>query len=355
MAYVTPIRSKGTGKTVYRAQLQVAKQRFSATFERKTDIRDWEAEIRRTFTLNRSTFTNFNNRRTLTDAINRYREAVLSQPERAKTLRDRHHHLLWWENEIGAVRLIEITTSLISECKERLANSSTKHCKRRSPATVNRYLSSLSHLLSIAKKEWQWIPSNPAADVSKFREPVSRIRYLRNEEIERLRCACRKSRNRNLELIFLIAIATAMRRGEILSLRYEDINLSTRTISVKKTKNGLSRAVPISDPLYPHLEKVKKDNKDSTSLLFPSPNNAQRPVSIKQAWSSALASAGIENYRFHDNRHTAASYLAMSGASLIQIAEVLGHKTLAMVQRYAHLSAQANLDAVNKMDLRIDR
>jgi len=116
------------------------------------------------------------------------------------------------------------------------------------------------------------------------------------------------------------------------------------------TKNGERRVVPVVGKALELLKDHAKVKRSDTSLLFPSKVDSQKPMDLRAPWKAALTKAGIEDFRFHDLRHSAASYLAMNGASLAEIAEVLGHKTLQMVKRYAHLSEAHTAGVVERMN-----
>ena len=150
------------------------------------------------------------------DAIDRYiRDVVLHIP---KSGSDRERHLLVWKERLGKLRVSDITTSLFAEHRDELKAESTKNGKKRSPATVNRYLTSLSHLFTVLCNEWEWAMDNPVRRVSKLKEPSGRIRYLNDDERERLLESCRESDNDSIYLIVLLALTTGMRRGEIMNL-----------------------------------------------------------------------------------------------------------------------------------------
>ena len=116
------------------------------------------------------------------------------------------------------------------------------------------------------------------------------------------------------------------------------MDLERRLVVLNKTKNRERRSVPIGHEVAALLREHAKVRRLDSDLLFPGDGGA--PVAIDRAWYAALKKAKVENFQFHDLRHTAASYLAMSGATTAELAAVLGHKTLAMVKRYAHLSDQ---------------
>ena len=131
------------------------------------------------------------------------------------------------------------------------------------------------------------------------------------------------------------------------------VNLTENCIILHQTKNGNRRRVPLVGVALIELQKLAKVQRLDTQLVFPSPTKPCKPIELKKAWTTALIKAEIINFRWHDLRHTAASYLAQDGAGLIDIAAILGHSTLQMVQRYAHLS-DSNISAtVERMNQRI--
>lgn len=190
--------------------------------------------------------------------------------------------------------------------------------------------------LLIAVKEWEWMDENPVCKINKPKLPQGRIRFLNELEKNRLLEACKQSNSSSLYPIVVLALSTGMRKGEILTLTWDDIDLDREAILLQTTKNGERRLVPLTGL---SLQLIKRVNADRNSfLVFPSPNNPSQPLDIRSAWERALRKADIINFKFHDLRHTAASYLAMNNASLIEIGALLGHKTVQMTKRYAHLS-----------------
>jgi integrase len=195
---------------------------------------------------------------------------------------------------------------------------------------------------------------NPVVQISKPKEAQGRTRFLNDEERERLLVVCRSSQSTYLFTIVTLALSTGMRRGEILGLSWENVDLKNSRITLFRTKNGERRVVPLVGKAYDLIKnlylKLEPENKD---LLFPSPNNPKNSTCIRTAWCTAIKRAKIENFRFHDLRHSTASYLAMNGASLLEIADILGHKTLQMVKRYSHLSEDHKATVLEKMNKKV--
>jgi integrase len=223
---------------------------------------------------------------------------------------------------------------------------------KRSPPTVNRYLAALSHACGVAVKEWGWLEENPLRKVSKLKESRGRTRFLLDDERAQLLKACQQSDNAYLYPIVVIALSTGMRKSEILNLKWQDIDLDKGAIILHETKNGERRRVPLQHIALENIKQHGKVRNLKCDYVFPSHKTCQ-PIDIRAPWEKALKDAQIENFRFHDLRHSAASYLAMNGASLAEVAEVLGHKTLQMVKRYAHLSEAHTSAVVSRMNERI--
>jgi integrase len=342
-------RTSQSGKVSYRALIRLkGHPQQSATFGRKTDARKWVQDTESAIREGRYFKHQEAKKRTLAELINRYKKSVL--PTKPKSAYEQNYQLDWWAGELGDYFLIDITPAVLSEAKEKLLDTKTKHGRIRSPATAARYMAALSHAFTIAAKEWQWVDDNPFRNVSKPKEPRGRTRYLEKGEIERLLAACEESTNPYLATIFVIAISTGMRKGEILSLTWNNIDLRRGIIYLEETKNNERRAVPLTGVALSMVRELKKVQHLHTKLLFPGSRKRTQPAKINTSWHIALGEAEIEDYKFHDNRHTAASYLAMNGASLPEIAEVLGHKTLSMVKRYAHLSEAHTSKVVSSMN-----
>jgi integrase len=332
-------RKTRDGTTSYRVQIRL--QGFppqTATFSRRTDAKQWATQTEAALREGRYFPTQEAKRHTLNDLAARYLENVERRKPQAH--RKQKQIMQWWQDRLGDYSLSAITPAMVAEKRDELLTENIgtdKEPRRRSPATANRYLAALSKAMSDAVREWHWLNENPVKRVTKETEPQGRVRYLSDDERAALLKACQESPLKPLELIVLLAITTGMRKGEILGLRWPDVDLKRRIAVLHKTKNSERRAAPLVPRVAELLQEHAKVRRLDTDLVFARAGN-DGPLEIKHRFEEALAKAKIENFRFHDLRHTAASYLAMSGATPPEIAAVLGHKTLAMVKRYAHLS-----------------
>ena len=285
-------------------------------------------------------------KRTLSDAVDRY---LLDNLPQLTDQRTRKYHLNWWVGELGQRTLMHLCNDLdlLHDAKRKLEREQRDNGKKRSPTTVKRYLASLSKLFSCAM-DWGWCESNPVRRIEKPKEPPGRVRYLSDDERNALLKATAQSDDPYLHTIVLIALCTGARLGEVKGLRWPDISCKRKTVTFRETKNKDTRTIPITDRVVERLTDLSKIRRIDSELVFPRYDGV-RPKSIRAAWDSAIAEAGIKDFRFHDLRHTAASYLAMSGASPSELAAILGHRTLLMVSRYAHVGEQHTAEILQKM------
>ena len=151
--------------------------------------------------------------------------------------------------------------------------------------------------------------------------------------------ACEQTGANELLIIVILALNTGARKNELRWLRWSDVDLQKGTLMFRDTKNEMMRSIPVVGKGLELLREWGKVRRLSTDLVFPG-KNQKNPILFEKSWRKALRTAGIEDFRFHDLRHSAASYLAMNGVPIRTIAEILGHKTLGMVQRYSHLNAE---------------
>jgi integrase len=350
-------RTSSSGVVTYRVRVRLkGHPQVSETHKRLTDARKREKEIETEIRQGRYFKTLESQKHDLHDAIERYRQELLS------SLKDPQHRLLhldWWDEEIGHVTLADLTPATIAECRDRLKRTPSNYGKHkgksRTAATVNRYLASLSPVLSAAVMEWGWMDSNPCKKVKRGKESSGRVRFLSPAERTALLAACAEMRTvPELNVIVLIAMITGARRGEIMGLCWRHVDMTRGRLILEDTKNGENRSVPLVGPALKAVEDWAKVRPlDSNELVFPGrgERSKNKPLDFEIAWHDVLGISGVTDFRFHDLRHTAASYLAMNGAGLREIGDILGHKTLAMVQRYSHLCDDHKQATMERMAL----
>jgi integrase len=383
-------RTAQDGTISYRVKVRLRGQPPQyATFARLTDARRWAAKTETEIRDGRYFPANAAKSHTLKQLIERYEKEILPR-KKPGAQRAQRYQLAWWKEQLGPYTLDKITPALIAEYRDKLLHDTKPigknrpetapegepgaECERRykpagirsqevkrSPATVARILSGLSHVFTIAMKEWQWVEDNPFRKVSKPKEPRGIVRFLDDGERQRLLEECKKSESKDLYIAVVLALSTGMRKGELMTLRWRQVDLPRGMITLEDTKNDERRSVPLVGHALALMTERSKVRHIDTDLVFPGAPSFKRgeakrveqPIDLTKPWHTALRKAKIETFRWHDLRHSCASYLAMNGATLAEIAEVLGHKTLSMVKRYAHLSEAHTSKVVTAMNEKI--
>ncbi|MFQ5694434.1 MAG: tyrosine-type recombinase/integrase [Terriglobia bacterium] len=324
----------------YRVQVRLKGHYRSATFPTRAQARRWATQTEQGIYEQVHFPVTEASRHTLRELLARYAHEVLPR-KRPGTQAHQAPQLAWWQQQLGHLRLDQLTPARLTACRERLAQD-------RSPATVNRYLAALSHTLNVAAVEWGWLEVSPLRRVGHLREPRGRVRWLSEDERQRLLAACAASHNRVLLPVVVLALSTGARKQELVGLTWRDVDLHRERLLLQVTKTGERRSVPVTGRALTELQQLARVRRIDTPLCFPR-HDGRAPIDLRYAWQQALRQADIADFRFHDLRHCCASYLAMNGASLVEIAEVLGHKTLQMVKRYAHLAESHTAGVVARM------
>lgn len=338
------------GAVSYRVKIRTRGQLpESSTFRRLTDAKRWAKQTEGAIVEGRHFKNAEGKRHTLGELIDRYLEEVLPN-KRPNTIRSQSQQLRWWKDHLGDRMLAEITPALVAEYRDKLTRGNGR---ARGPASVRRYLAALSHVFTVAVKEWGWLEDNPLTKVSKPKEPRGRVRFLSDDERARLLQACRESSNPDLYTAVVLALSTAARRMEIWGLRWSQVDPRRGTITVEETKNSERRSLTLVGHALELVHERAKVRRIDTDLIFPAPSDPQTPIDFRWAWEVALKRAQVGDFCWHDLRHSAASYLAMNSASLAEIAEILGHKTLEMAKRYTHLSEAHTAHVVASMNEKI--
>jgi integrase len=145
-----------------------------------------------------------------------------------------------------------------------------------------------------------------------------------------------------------MALHTGMRRGEIFNLKWEDVDFRTRLLRVRNSKSGEPRQIPLDETLVDTLKDLP--SRFAKGYVFPSPQTGGRLTDVKKQFATTVSKAKLENFRFHDLRHTFASHLVMNGVDLVTVATLLGHSSTRMTERYSHLSPAHQTRAVKVLD-----
>lgn len=276
--------------------------------------------------------------------------------------------LTWWKARLGHLQLDQVSDDDIHAGLEELAKRPPRYfaghdadgrpiykAKRAvlAPATVNRYAAAMAAVFTwavrrrVAPKGWV----HPCRGIERRTENNEQTRFLSDEERRRLLEACRASSWPRLYLLVLLALTTGARRGELTAMRWRDVDLALGVVHVGRTKNGDPKCLPLVPGVVAELERFKAG---PAALVFQAPGNADKAFDFEPRWQQALKAAGIKAFRFHDLRHSCASYLAQSGATLLEIADLLGHRQLSVTKRYSHLASTHRAALVNRVlgDLR---
>lgn len=295
---------------------------------------------------------------TLNALIDRY---IMAYDGRDKS---RHARVGWWRSRLGDRPITSITDEDVYQALEAYASQPARvfagfdadgqrifrsKGNRPSAASINRHHVCLSALFKWAVSA-RLLPRgyrNPARLVERRREHTGVVRFLTDEERTRLFIATRRSAWERLHLLVLMAITTGARLGELGRLTWGDIDWSRQLAHVRTSKNGESRALPLTPAVVDELRKFSKKRLDT--LIFCSRRDVRKPYHVHAVWYAALQEAEIKNFRFHDLRHTCGSYLAQSGASILEVADVLGHKDLKMTRRYSHLTVDTKAAVVSRV------
>ncbi len=261
----------------------------------------------------------------------------------------------WIEDRLGDVRLSALTPQMVEQFyRQRRKDRSRGEVI--SLSTANHDLKVLRIMLARAV-QWGYIPSNPAAAVKPERVPEQKVRYLTKEEADALTAACEPW----LRPLVEAALHTGMRRGELLALRWADVDLKQRRIVLGGggTKSKRNRTIPISKTLLATLNKLRALHTDRVFLRPQVEGRGGQKTTklvavtvdvLRNSFEEALAAAGITEFRFHDLRHTFASWLVMAGRPLYEVQKLLGHADQKMTQRYAHLSPEYLRSSVAVLD-----
>ena len=265
-------------------------------------------------------------------------DEYLNKEYKGSRLNDERVKLNFWIEALGDKPIIDITSTDINEALSTLPTQFKN-------ATINRYVAAISVVFSYACREYG-LHINPVRKIPSLPENNKRTRFLSEAERTSLFKACRASHWDKLYLIVLLAITTGARKGEITKLSWNDIDFDRRTAYVATTKNGQPKVLPLTDSVIKELQLF--DSKDS-SLIFASRIKCEVAYCFTKPWKKALEDADIKDFRFHDLRHSCASYLAQSGASLLEIADVLGHKQISVTKRYSHLCIEHKVSLINRV------
>jgi integrase len=298
---------------------------------------------------------------TLEEVLKKYEE---NHKDQTSFINSKCHFIENFREYFGKdTRLENIKYVDLETYRNHLKRKLTRAKGLRSVASINREMACLHHIFQKAV-EWQMLERNPFNQGKSLlaKENNKRVRYLNPEEISALVQECPK----HLKPIVICALNTGMRKGEILSLKWDQVRNGFIYFEKTKSNRDKGEAIPINDDLQPVLDELRREQGPGAEYVFPftrGEHTLKGPEPVRQrkgpaplpdvvqnvrtAFEAALKRAGIQNFRFHDLRHTAASHMAMNGASMKAIQEILRHKDIKTTMRYAHLADQTKKDALN--------
>ncbi len=344
MGFIRERKTKKGGKR-FQAEIRLkGHPMLSAVFDRKSDARTWIMKVETDIRCGRQQIYSEGKRHTFAEAVERYfKEMPISVVKRG--------HLLWWKKELGSLFLHDVRPSIISELKQKLLSQPNEKGVVRCGSTCNRYLASLSHLLTQCVKQWEWVNENPVRKIAREKEPQGRTRFLSPAERKQLLDACRISDNPLLFTFVVILLSTGFRYNEARNLRWSDVDLHHGKATIYKSKNGDVRSVPIRGLALELLRNLSSQSL-SIGFVFPSKNKA-KPIEFRRAFRTAIKRSGLSGFRGHDCRHSYATELMAHGLTLGEIGPLLGHRSLSVTKKYSHLMESRSSEAISKMSEQI--
>ena len=269
--------------------------------------------------------------------------------ENKRSWKDDEYHVETFRVFFKGKTFREITAMLIEKFKKERRQSLTRKGEQLSAASVNRELASLSKIISRAVGDKK-AATNPCSQVKKYRENNERSRYLTADEEVALFAALAGPRA-YLQPIVQIAIHTGMRRGEILGMKYSWVDFARGCIRIpgESTKNGKPRTVPMNQVVRDSLAQRQGAINEATDWVFKNSRTGAALCDVKKSFAAACVDAKIDNFRFHDLRHTFGTRLADTGADPFVIAEIMGHSDLRMTKRYCHATDHRKQGAVERI------
>lgn len=318
----------------------------SQTFDRLSDAQRWAEDTEVLIRSGGRVSGGIPDDMTFAKALDRY-ELDVSSLKRPNTKAREITSANQLREHFAGLKLKEITPALVAAFRD-------KRMQTVGPSTIQKDLALLSHLFTVANAEWALDLKNPVATIRKPAMPDSRLRLLSKDEARHLLEISQKSRNKNLYHYIQLLLHTGMRPSEGAGLVWGQIDVDARIIDLTITKTR-PRRVPLTIKAIELLLEIMPEQCDKTQFVFLPQNCSdiirRRPnLFFRRAFDNSVKKANIEDFHMHDLRHTSASYLLMSGVDLRTLADILGHSTMQMVQRYTHLLDDHKLKAIDRIE-----
>ncbi|MEN9846995.1 MAG: site specific recombinase [Pseudomonadota bacterium] len=355
--YMASYRKRKNKDGTFSHQFRIRRKGYplvTKTFERKTDGEAWVQETETSMRAGKFNFDSFSSEITVAELITLY----VSSPDfqKRKSKHSPIQTLDWWKQKLGALPVKNLCRPVIKrQWMELERTPSARTGRPLTNRTLNSYLETFSACLSHAVAE-ELLDENPVLKIRRRPLDNARERVLSSDELRRLLDAASQSSNRYLKTAILMSLSTGGRRGEVMGLTWSDVSLETGEVRFRLTKSGKRRVVVLGSSALQALREHSKLRSLTSPLIFP-PLKVRRMGTKHVPWEDlkapfyrACKQAGISDFRWHDLRHSAASFLIMSGATIEEAMKVLGHQSAAMSWRYAHLDTRRNAELASRVD-----
>ncbi len=335
MAMITK-KTMRDGSTRWQARVKRRGRIVKRTTRTRAEALQWARATEAAFDEGQAPPTVVERRRTVAQAIEAYELSGILGALRSERLR--RQQLAWWSERLGHLRLQDLTREDVRRALAALEQGDSPSGRGVTGSTRRRYLVALRPFLAwCLDQRPAWVATNVAAGAARKGVDVEadgRTRYLADEERGRLLEAV--AGHRRLEALTRLALLTGMRAGELLGLSWDDVDLERGLASLAQTKGGRPRSVALSAVAVGIFRELRSTRALGWRLAFAAPPFG-RAYFPRAAWDRAVEVAELDDFRFHDLRHTFATACLSAGGTLPELAAALGHRTLRMVQRYAHL------------------
>jgi integrase len=323
------IRKRGIGQ--YQARLRIKGYPVATqTFKTRKEALQWATEREQLLLQGLGDAQSLAEKMSLADALDRYGREVT--PSKKSHVQEANRIRCWKANPLASLSLTEIRGSHLAAYRDLRTQRGI------SGNTLRLEFALLSHLYEVARKDWGLETlSNPVKVIRKPKVARGRDRRLLPGEEALLLKYCDETGSTRLKNLIILAVDTAMRRGELVSLKWKDVNLRSRMVYLHDTKNGESRVVPLSSRATSVLSSI--ENKSPHDQVF-----AIHKDVVTWDFGQACKACGIIGLTFHDLRHEATSRLFEKGFNMMEVSTITGHKSLEMLKRYTHLRPSSLLD-----------
>ena len=357
-------RTSAKGDVTYQVQVRIKGAKpVAKSFKRLTDAKAWKQKIEVEIQQGQHLPRTVASKKTLAELIERYLKETL--PLR-KSKQSPVTTLGWWNERIGHLTLDKITTSLIKDHWEDLGRTPSQRTgKLLTPRTMNCYIETLSAMFRHAVCEYEWTNDNPISRIRKKRLNNKRTRFLNpsidekeglsESELARFLTAVDNAANDYIRPATLISLSTGCRKGEVMELKWEQVDLANETMMLLDTKNGESRTVPIKGEALKALKQHAEKYRLGKEYVFqarkykwkPGAKDSKPHEILDKPFNKIREEAQLVDFRWHDMRHSAATYMLKQGYTLAEIGKALGHKDTQSTQRYAHLMSEQHEEIVS--------